>query len=234
MRFSEPLAEARLLRRYKRFLADVEWPDGRVETVHCPNTGSMLGCQAPGSRVWLSRAANPRRKYPLTWELVEVDSGTMVGINTQRTNALVREALEHGLIPDLAPYPGIRAEVPLPERRARMDFVLGSDDAPYYLEVKNVTAAVENRQALFPDAVSERAARHAQHLKSLREAGCGAGMLFMVQRGDVDAVRPADEIDPAYGRALRAAADAGVDVMAWRAEVTPECIAVQTAVPVLL
>jgi sugar fermentation stimulation protein A len=234
VKFAEPLEEARLLRRYQRFLADVAWPDGRVETVHCPNTGTMLGCRQPGSRVWLSRSDNPRRKYPLTWELVETAEGTLVGINTQRSNGLAREAIETGRIPSLTGFQSVRAEVPVTGGRMRVDFVLGDGSGDYYLEVKNVTAAVQRRRALFPDAVSTRAARHARELATLRRAGHRAGMLFVIQRDDVDTVQPADEIDPDYGRALRAAAAEGVDILACRARVSPTGIVVQQPVAVAL
>lgn len=223
-----------MLRRYNRFLADVEWPDGSHETVHCPNTGSMLGCRDPGSRVWLSRSANPRRKYPRTWELVESPRGTLVGINTQRTNRLVREALDSGGISALQGFDEIRAEVRIPDTRTRVDFVLRDELGEYFLEVKNVTAAVTGRRALFPDAVSERAARHARELGALCAAGQRAGMLFLAQRDDIDEIRPADEIDPDYGRALRAAAGRGVDVLACRARVTTEEIVVEGPVEVVL
>lgn len=222
------------MRRYQRFLADVEWPDGRVETVHCPNTGSMLGCREPGSRVWLSRSDNPRRKYPLTWELVENGHGTLIGINTQRSNGLVREALECGRISVGCDVDHIRAEVQVAGTRSRVDFVLRDGRGEYFLEVKNVTAAVTGRRALFPDAVSTRAARHARELTRLRRAGHRAGMLFIAQRDDVDQVHPADEIDPDYGAALREAADAGVEVMAYRARVTPGEITVDEAIEVVL
>jgi sugar fermentation stimulation protein A len=234
VRFVEPLMEARLLRRYQRVLADVEWPDGGVATVHCPNTGSMLGCCEPGSRVWLSSSPNPRRKYPLTWELVETDGGELVGINTQRTNTLVREALEGGAIPGLDAFTELRCEVPVGGSRSRIDFLLRVARGDYFLEVKNVTAAVSGRCALFPDAVSVRAARHARELGALCRSGHRAGMLFMAQRADVDEVRPADEIDPDYGQALRDAAAAGVDVFAYRARVSPREIAVERAVGVAL
>src|SRR5215469_1076980 len=164
MRFEPPFTEARLLRRYKRFLADVELPDGRRETVHCPNTGSMLGCAGPGMRVWLSRSDNPARKYAWTWEQVEALPGLRVGIHTGRTNALVREGVQSGLIRELSGYARLQAEVMAGEG-FRVDFFLSSEGKPdCYLEVKNVTAAVEGRVALFPDAVSERASRHLREL----------------------------------------------------------------------
>jgi sugar fermentation stimulation protein A len=146
----------------------------------------------------------------------------------------VLEALKEGAISELRGFQEIRSEVPVPGTRTRVDFVLNDNEGEYFLEVKNVTAAVSDRCALFPDAVSERAARHATELATLRAAGHRAGMLFLAQRADVDEVRPADEIDPAYGRALRAAADAGVDVLAYRAQVTPQEIVVDGRVEVVL
>jgi sugar fermentation stimulation protein A len=234
VRFPVPLLQGRLVRRYQRFLADVELADGSRSTAHCPNTGSMLGCQAPGSTVWLSRAERPGRRCPLTWELVE-SAGTLVGINTARTNDLVAEALEAGVVEELAGRRLVRREVRLPGVAARFDFLLEEPDGtPYYLEVKNVTAAVTAGQALFPDAVSERASRHARELAALRSRGLGAGILFCVQREDVDSVAPADAIDPAYGEALRAAAAAGVDVLAWGARVRPDEVVVDRRLEVVL
>jgi len=150
VRFPVPLLGARLVKRYKRFLADVTLDDGTALTAHCPNTGSMLGCQTPGSRVWLSRSDNPKRKYAHTWELVELDDGALVGINTGRSNALVREAIESAVIGELAGYDEIRPEVRYGNENSRVDFLLTGDRGACYLEVKNVTAAVEKGIALFP------------------------------------------------------------------------------------
>lgn len=221
MHFDPPLEEGRLIARRQRFLADIDLPGSGRTTAHCPNTGSLLGCQAPGSRIYVSRSARSTRRYPLTWELVEVGD-VLVGINTARTNGLVAEALASGAIPELADTTGVTAEVPVPGGSGRLDFRLARGRRPaYYLEVKNVTAAVADGRARFPDAVSARATRHAESLAALRAAGYGAGLLFCVQRSDVSAVAPADDIDPEYGAALRAAAAAGVDVLAYGAEVTP-------------
>ncbi|MEO7386236.1 MAG: DNA/RNA nuclease SfsA [Gammaproteobacteria bacterium] len=235
IRFDAGLREGRLLRRYQRFLADVELSDGTTVTAHCPNTGAMLGCQAPDSRVWLSPAARPGRRCPFTWELVEVGSGTLVGIHTGRTNQLAAAAVRAGMLAELLDYTELRPEVRVPSAGVRFDFLLRGPGLPdYYLEVKNVTAAVTDRRAVFPDAISERASRHARELAVLRRSGCRAGVLFCAQRADVDVVEPADDIDPAYGRALRAAAADGVDVMAVGASVTPEGIWVDRRIPVAL
>jgi len=223
------------VRRYQRFLADVQLPDGAVVTAHCPNTGAMLGCQAPGSRVWLSPATRPGRRCAWTWEQVEVAGGTLVGIHTGRTNGLAAAALAARLLPGLRDYAEVSAEVRVPSAGVRFDFRLRGPGLPdYYLEVKNVTAAVTARRALFPDAVSERASRHARELASLRRGGARAGVLFCAQRADVDVVEPADAIDPAYGQALRAAVSDGVDIMAVGATVTRDGIWVDRRIDVAL
>lgn len=235
MRFDPPLISARLLRRYKRFLADVELEDGQRTTVHCPNTGGMLGCADPGMQVYLSRAGNPKRKYPHTWELVGALPGVWVGIHTGRTNALVREAIEAGVISELQGYGVLRAEVTLAEG-FRVDFLLsGRPGHPECcLEVKNVTAAVQDGVALFPDAVSERASRHLRELMEQTAAGKRAMLCFCVQRDDVTEVRPADAIDPVYGATLRRALACGVEVVAYAARVSPEEVRLYRRVPVVL
>ena len=233
MRFDPPLQEARLKRRYKRFLADVVLPDGEQLTVHCPNTGSMLGCADPGMRVWLSRAANPARKYAWTWELVEALPGVLVGIHTGRTNALVREGIRSGVLKELHGYGALKGEVMAGEG-FRVDFLLQghADQADCYLEVKNVTAAVQAGIALFPDAVSDRASRHLRELMEKVRAGHRAALCFCVQRDDVSEVRPADTIDPVYGRTLREASARGVEVLAYAARVSTEAALLYRPVPV--
>jgi sugar fermentation stimulation protein A len=232
MKFAAPLVEGRLVRRYKRFLADVELAAGGAVTAACPNTGSMMGCCEPGSRVWLSESDSPTRKYRHTWEIVE-SADVLVGINTGLPNRLVREAIEGGVIGELAGYGSIRPEVAFGEERSRVDLLLEDAVRPAcYVEVKNVTAAVTGRIALFPDAVSERGAKHLRELVRLKAQGLRAVLVFCVQRGDVDEVRPADAIDPVYGRTLREAIAAGVAVMAWRAKVTPREIAIASRLAV--
>lgn len=221
MLFDRPLVEGRLIRRYKRFLADIQLPEG-VITAACPNTGSLMGCCEPGSRVWLSESDNAARKYRHTWELVEVGR-TMVGINTGLPNRLVAEAIASGVIAELAGYATVRREVAFGEEGSRVDLVLQGDGRePCYVEVKNVTAAAERGVALFPDCVSDRGARHLRELARLGRQGLRPVQLYCVQRGDVHEVRPADAIDPVYGRTLREAMRAGVEVIAYRARVTPQ------------
>ena len=235
MKFAQQLIEGRLIRRYKRFLADVQLP-GEVVTAACPNTGSMMGCAEPGSRVWLSEHDKPARKYRHTWEIVEVAGAkpVMVGINTGLPNALVQEAIEQGAIEELTGYPSLRREVAYGEERSRIDLVLESPRRKScYVEVKNVTAAASRGIALFPDSVSERGARHLRELMRLKASGMRPVQFYCVQRGDVNEVRPADAIDPEYGRTLREAMAAGVEVMAYRASVTPGEIRIEQRIPVV-
>ncbi|MBP7395132.1 MAG: DNA/RNA nuclease SfsA [Zoogloea sp.] len=220
MRFPTPLLEGRLLRRYQRFLADVDTAAG-ILTAHCPNTGSMQGCAEPGMRVWLSPATNPARKLAWTWELVEALPGVVVGMHTGRSNALVREAIEAGRVPELAGYPAIRPEVKYGEG-SRIDLLLTAPERPdCYVEVKNVTAAVAGHIGYFPDAVTTRGTKHLREMSAMIAAGHRAVLVFCVQRGDVDCVRPADHIDPVYARTLREALAAGVEVIALGARVSP-------------
>jgi len=235
MRFDAPLVSGQLKRRYKRFLADVRLASGEEITAHCPNTGSLMGCAEPGSSVWLSRSANPARKYPYTWELVRVRGRVTVGINTARSNSLVHEALTQGVIAELSGYGSIRREVRFGEENSRVDLLLedGGASRPCYVEVKNVTAAVKKGVGVFPDAVSTRGTRHLRELMRVVTAGDRAALCFCVQRGDVTEVRPADNIDPVYGATLREAIGAGVEVLAYRARVSPRGINLVAPVPVV-
>ena len=234
MKFDPPLIEARLIRRYKRFLTDVELEDGSLLTVLCPNTGSLLGCQSPGSPVWLSRSDSPTRKYAHTWELIRIESGTLVGINTQIANRLMEDAIREGVVRELTGYDDIAREVRYGSERSRIDLVLsGSAEQPCYVEVKNVTAAVTSDVALFPDAVSERGTKHLRELMLEVARGNRAVIAFCVQRADVSEVRPADVIDPAYGRTLREAISQGVEALAYRARVSPKEIKLVDRIPVI-
>lgn len=232
MRFAASLVEGRLIRRYKRFLADIQLP-GAVVTAACPNTGSLMGCCEPGSRVWLSESASATRKYRHTWEIVEVGE-VLVGINTGLPNALVAEAIGDGTITELAGYTSLRREVAFGEERSRVDLLLeasGREDC--YVEVKNVTAAASRGVALFPDCVSERGSKHLRELIRLKAKGARPVQLYCVQRGDVREVRPADGIDFEYGRTLREAIAAGVEVLAYRARVSASEIRIAEPIPVV-
>jgi len=231
MRFAEPLTEGRLIRRYKRFLADVELTDGSIVTAHSGNTGSMSGCCAPGSRVWLRDSHDPSRKCRYSWELIEVARGICVGINTALANRLVREAIEDGVVSELAGYPSICQEVRYGRENSRIDLLLESDQGAVYVEVKSVTL-VEDGIGFFPDAVSVRGAKHLRELAAMAEEGHRAVIFYCVQRQDARQVRPADAIDPAYGKALRAAIHSGVEAFAYGADVGPQGISLVRSLPV--
>lgn len=208
-----PLTAGRLVVRRNRFVAEVRLDDGSSVLAHCPNTGSMLGCKTPGSRVWLSSAVNPQRKLAWTWELVEAD-GVLVGLHTGRANALVREAIVAGRVPALTGYPALRGEVAYGEN-SRIDLLLeAAGRPPCYVEVKSVTAAADGGHGFFPDAVTARGAKHLREMANLVAQGRRAVLVFCVQRQGVRSVAPAEDIDPAYARGLRAAVAAGVEVLA--------------------
>lgn len=225
-----PLVAGTLIKRYKRFLADVTLDNGEMVTVHCPNSGSMKGCAVPGSRVYLSRSPHPERTYPLGWELVQAD-GFWAGINTGLPNKLVREAIEAGTVGELQGYDTIRPEVPYGEH-SRIDLLLEGITGRCFVEVKNVTL-VENGRALFPDAVTIRGQKHLKELIRVVSEGDRGVIFFTVQRGDGHSVSPADMIDPEYGRLLRLALESGVEALAYRALVTPEEIRLTERLPVI-
>ena len=233
MKFPRALVRGRLIRRYKRFLADIQLDGAGIITAAVPNTGSMMGCCEAGNRVWLSESDSATRKYRHTWELVQVGR-VMIGINTGRPNAIVAEAITDGTIGELGGYESLRREVRYGEEASRVDLVLESTGRePCYVEVKNVTAAASRGIALFPDSVSERGSRHLRELMRLRAQGLRPVQLYCVQRGDVNEVRPADGIDDEYGQTLREAISAGVEVLAYRARVTPREIRLAERIPVV-
>jgi sugar fermentation stimulation protein A len=223
--------EARLIRRYKRFLADIEWPDGTADTVHCPNPGAMLGLDAPGSRVFVSRAANPKRKYPLTLEIVEADD-TLVGINTGLPNALAEEAITDGVIAELAGYDTLRREVRYGVN-SRIDILLESESRPVcYVEVKNVHLRRQPGLVEFPDCVTARGAKHLVELGDQAEAGHRALMLFIIQRADGASFDLARDIDPNYAAAFNHARRRGVEALAYSCTVSASDILVTMPVPI--
>ncbi|MCK0165242.1 DNA/RNA nuclease SfsA [Marinobacter sp. S6332] len=223
MKFPEPLIKGRLIRRYKRFLADVRLSDGTEVTAHCPNTGSMLGCQPPDARVWLSRSDNPARKLAYTWELVETAPAVLACVNTARPNAQAREAIEAGRISELGGYSHCRSEVRYGEEKSRIDLLLsGHESEPdAWVEVKNVTLE-ENGQGFFPDAVTTRGQKHLRELMAQVALGERAVLFFVVNHTGIETVRPADHVDQHYGQLLRQACDAGVEVIAYRASLANE------------
>jgi sugar fermentation stimulation protein A len=228
MRFPTNLIRGALVQRYKRFLADVRLATGEVVTAHCTNTGSMLGCKEPGSAVYLSLSPNKGRKLAYTWEMIQVERN-WVGINTMHPNRLVAEAIAAGAIPELCGYETIRREVKV-SAHSRLDLCLEGSHGCCFVEVKNVTLSFD-RAAAFPDAVSERATKHLKELIRLKRKGHRAAVVFVVQRSDCDYFRPADEIDPEYGRWLRKALKAGVEALPYHAKVTPREIVLTRRLP---
>jgi sugar fermentation stimulation protein A len=223
MQFEPPLEEGRLLRRYKRFLADIETASGELLTIHCANTGSMLNCMSEGARIWFSRSNDPKRKLPGTWEIGETPQGRLAVINTGRANALVEEALRAGLIAELNGFTSLKREVPYGQERSRIDFRLDYPAGPAFVEVKSVTLGfADSRVAAFPDARTERGNKHLRELAALAREGIRAVQLYCVNLTDIDAVRPAEEIDPAYAAALREAVSAGVEVLAYGAAISAQ------------
>ena len=223
------LIEGRLLRRYKRFLADVELADGQQITVHCPNTGAMTGCAEPGSRVWLSTSDSKTRKYPHTWELVETVQG-MACIHSARANKVVRAGFQDGLIPGFEAYPDIRSEVKY-GRNSRADLLLEGPEGRIFVEVKSVTLCRKGGQGLFPDAVSERGRKHLRELASIRDESTRAIMFFCALHEGVKRVSAAGQIDPRYRDTLSEVMDQGVEVLAWGAAVSPQSIALARPLP---
>ncbi len=232
MIFPDPLIEGRLIRRYKRFLADVELSTGETITAHCANPGSMLGLNAPGSPVWLSPSRNPKRKLKYSWELIQVD-GHLVGINTAHPNGLVEEAITAGKIPELANYGKLRREVKY-GRNSRIDLLLSDDGRPdCYVEVKNVHLK-RSQLAEFPDSVTARGAKHLEELGDMVEAGHRAVMFYLVQRPDCTAFQIAADIDPTYDTALSRALARGVETICYQCRITTEGIEVDRPLPLAL
>ena len=235
MRFDPPLEEGRLLRRYKRFLADIETAAGETLTIHCPNTGSMLNCMAEGGRVWFSRSSDPKRKLPGTWELSETPQGRLACVNTARANALVEDALRAGVIAELAGFGGLRREVRYGLENSRADFRLDYAEGAAFVEVKSVTLGFPGTPvAAFPDARTERGSKHLRELAALARQGVRAVQLYCVNLAGAGAVRPAQEIDPHYAAALREALAAGVEVLAYGVGLSPQEIRLARRLEVLL
>ncbi|MEW5250152.1 DNA/RNA nuclease SfsA [Microbulbifer discodermiae] len=232
MQFNPPLQRGTLIRRYKRFLADIETESGDLLTIHCPNTGSMKNCWVENSPCWYSDSGNPKRKYRHTLEITTTPEGARAGVNTGRANALVAEAIENGMVTELQGYTGLRREVRYGDENSRIDLLLSGQEGDCYVEVKNVTLA-EGASGSFPDAVSSRGARHLRELHKLVDRGVRAVLFYCVQHTGIETVAAAREIDPEYAETLDRAVAAGVEVLAYRATVGANEIRLTEPLPFL-
>lgn len=218
-----------LIKRYKRFLADVKLDSGEIVTAHCPNSGSMKECSEAGRPVFLSRHDNPKRKLKYTWELIEMQD-SMVGVNTNWPNRLVELAIKSSRIEELLDYDTIRPEVKVGQK-SRLDLLLTrAGNNPCYVEVKNCTL-VKERVASFPDAVTTRGQKHLGELIRLKNAGARCVMFFLVQRMDADSFIPADDIDPEYGKILRSVHSQGVEILVYDVTIDSEKMGIYRQLP---
>lgn len=225
MQFEPPLIEGTLIKRYKRFLADVELADGRVIIAHCANTGAMTGCAEPGWKVWLRDSQNPKRKCRFSWELVENSENDRICINTARANEVVAEAIAAEQIPQLQGYDELVREVRYGDENSRIDLLLrGNSQSDCYIEVKSVTLLNSPHLGLFPDAPTVRGQKHLRELMKIAQQGQRAVLLFAVMHSGIEQVSVASKIDPNYAQLLKQAIAAGVEVICWRFECTKEQI----------
>jgi len=234
MNFDSPLIRGKLVKRYKRFLADIILEDGSEITAHCANTGAMTGCMPEGANVWLSISDNPKRKYPHSWQLIELKADVMACINTGITNKLAKEALLQNQITELAGFDSCRSEVPYGDEGSRVDFLLLNAQQKVFVEVKHVTLSMEQGVASFPDAVTKRGQKHLRELIQQVKSGDRAVLLFIIMRTDVNLVKPADSIDAEYGRLLREAVREGVEVLAYGAKIDSTGMSIDRAISVEL
>jgi len=246
MLFTPPFEQGVLLRRYKRFLTDIRLSDGSEVTIHCPNTGSMKNCLFAGEKIWFSTSDNPKRKYSRTWEQAESDTGHIIGINTGRANQLAEDAIRAGVITELSGYGSLKREVKYGSENSRIDILLSdATDFPdttrpnttvkpnCYVEVKSCTL-LEESQGYFPDAVTTRGQKHLRELMEMVAAGHRGVLLFVVQHTGIDSVQAAAHIDPVYSALLTKAHNAGVEVIAYHAEMSPSGASLIKSCPVKL
>jgi sugar fermentation stimulation protein A len=227
MEFKEKLMAGNLIKRYKRFLADIKLEDGRVITAHCTNSGSMKSCLEEDAPVYVSPVNDPKRKTKFTWEMIYMNED-WIGINTSHPNLIAYEAIRDQQIPELIGYTEIRREVKFGD--SRFDVHAKNDAESCFVEVKNVTYK-EGEYALFPDAVTTRGLKHLNTLKEVKAAGYRAVMLYIIQRSDVNIFAPANDIDPAYAQGLKDAYEAGIEILPYQVQVSPERIILNRKLP---
>jgi sugar fermentation stimulation protein A len=229
MHFESPLIPGKLIKRYKRFLADIQLDSGKAITAHCPNSGSMKSCKTSGWDVMVSLHDNPKRKFIYTWEMVH-NGKCWIGINTGIPNKIAAEAVQAGCIPELQGYTDIKREVPY-GINSRIDLYMYRDNEICYVEVKNVTLVEDDHNYYFPDSVTTRGRKHLYELIEMSKQGHRAVMLFIIQRSDGKIFKPAAHIDPDYTNSLKEAKARGVEILVYRAEVNPQKIEIQKAIP---
>ena len=234
MKYTPALASGRLVKRYKRFLADIESPVGELMTIHCPNTGSMKNCTEPNSEVWYSTSDNPKRKYAHTWELAKTARGHYIGIHSAKANQLVLEAIHANKVPELQGYVDIRTEVKYGNENSRIDLLLtgdtSKDSKDCYVEVKSVTLLEASGRGFFPDAVSSRGTKHLRELIEVVANGGRAVLFFCVQHSGINTVEPAGHIDPEYTSTIKMAVEAGVEVLAYKCRMSPQSISISKSI----
>jgi len=234
MQFSPALRSATLIKRYKRFLADVVSPEGEVFTLHCANTGAMTGCATPGDTVWYSTSNNPKRKYAHSWELTETQEGDWICINTLRANQLVEEAINKGLIEEFSDYTNLSREVKYGGENSRIDLLLeASQGSKCYIEVKSVTL-LRGQRGYFPDAVTIRGQKHLRELQLVAESGQRAVIFFAVLHSGITQVSPAKDVDPHYAALLAQAQQAGVEVICYGAQLSAAGIMLTKRLPLVI
>ncbi|MEW6997557.1 DNA/RNA nuclease SfsA [Colwelliaceae bacterium BS250] len=224
MIFNPPLQKATLIKRYKRFLADVILADGTETTMHVANTGAMSGCAEPGDTVWYSTSTNVKRKYPLSWELTETKVGDIICVNTIRANQLTEQAINDGVIAELNGYKTLKREVKYGSENSKIDILLSDGElADAYIEVKSATL-LDNGQGYFPDAVTTRGQKHLRELAEMAESGKRAILLFAVLHSGINSVTPAAHIDGEYAKLIKLALNSGVEVLAYQAKISSNFI----------
>ncbi|WP_196138736.1 DNA/RNA nuclease SfsA [Aliikangiella sp. G2MR2-5] len=235
MKFSQPLEDVTLIKRYKRFLADVSRDKGEIFTVHCPNTGSMKNCWGEGWKAWILDSENPKRKYRYTWVMTENQQGQKIGINTHLANQLAVEALEAGKIEQFADFQSLRREVRYGEENSKIDILLKDvNGSKIFIEVKSVTLLESDSIGYFPDAVSERGQKHLRELIGCVEQGHRAALLFVVQHEGIKKVAAAEHIDEKYTRLLKEAAERGVEILAYAVKMSPSKFEIDCELPVVI
>lgn len=231
MHFEPKLESARLIKRYKRFLADIELPNGEVRTIHCANTGAMTGCADSGNTIWYSTSNNPKRKYPNSWELSRNSDGEMICVNTARANNLVVEAINANVIVELLNYDHLRTEVKYGSENSRVDIYLESPDrVPCYVEVKSVTLLEKNGHGFFPDSVTARGQKHLRELTEMVNSGKRAILFFTVLHSGIEKVSVAHHIDANYSLLLKQAKEAGVEILCYKADLSNSEISLMSSI----